>query len=245
MARKDRILIEHLGKEYIVDIIDCKPDNVVDIIECDVEVDIEYKDMYILNYGEMVERKRSRLFPKQLRASPCQWTRVPKHPLNLLPLRTLQRFGPSSIRRNGTFRELDIPYALLLLICPLEWVDRDSTVSCPLGIRKRARKSKLDSRRRTKAITLRVKGTGSAKSEFKTNLIGWVFSVCHILFQMALCRTASTVIPSVAYQVARASPVFLGHVTRLNNYTLPTVQKRTFILGTIINVSFGILSWTE
>ncbi|KNB42020.1 ubiquitin fusion degradation protein [Blastocystis sp. subtype 4] len=45
MARKDRIHIEHLGKEYIIDIVDCKPDVVVDIVECDVEVDIEYKDL--------------------------------------------------------------------------------------------------------------------------------------------------------------------------------------------------------
>ena len=72
MARKDRILIEHLGKEYVVDIIDCKPDIVVDIIECDVEVDIEYKDMYILDSVPMVERKRNRSSRKLLRASPCQ-----------------------------------------------------------------------------------------------------------------------------------------------------------------------------
>ena len=45
MARKDRSHIEHLGKEYIIDIVDCKPDVVVDIVECDVEVDIEYKDL--------------------------------------------------------------------------------------------------------------------------------------------------------------------------------------------------------
>lgn len=46
MARKDRIHIEHLGKEYIIDIVDCKPNVVVDIVECDVEVDIEYKDLF-------------------------------------------------------------------------------------------------------------------------------------------------------------------------------------------------------
>lgn len=45
MARKDEFILNHLGKEYIIDIVDCKPDVVVDIVECDVEVDIEYKDL--------------------------------------------------------------------------------------------------------------------------------------------------------------------------------------------------------
>ena len=70
MARKDRIIIEHLGKEYIVDIIDCKPNIVVDIIECDVEVDIEYKDLYISKSSLIAERKRSPLFQRHPLASP-------------------------------------------------------------------------------------------------------------------------------------------------------------------------------
>ena len=57
MARKDRILIEHLGKEYVVDIIDCQPNIVVDIVECDVEVDIEYKDLYHLKDTPTIRTK--------------------------------------------------------------------------------------------------------------------------------------------------------------------------------------------
>lgn len=72
MARKDRILIEHLGKEYIVDIIDCQPNIVVDIVECDVEVDIEYKDLYRLNCVMMVERKRNQSFRKHQKPNQCQ-----------------------------------------------------------------------------------------------------------------------------------------------------------------------------
>jgi singapore isolate B (sub-type 7) whole genome shotgun sequence assembly, scaffold_1 len=72
MARKDRILIEHLGKEYVVDIIDCQPNIVVDIVECDVEVDIEYKDLYRLKGDMMVERKRSRSFRKHQKPNQCQ-----------------------------------------------------------------------------------------------------------------------------------------------------------------------------
>ena len=45
VAKKDRIHIEHLGKEYIIDVVDCKPGIVVDIVETDIEVDIEYKDL--------------------------------------------------------------------------------------------------------------------------------------------------------------------------------------------------------
>ena len=37
-------MIEHLGTEYTIDILDCKPNNVVDIVETDVEVDIDYGD---------------------------------------------------------------------------------------------------------------------------------------------------------------------------------------------------------
>lgn len=33
VAKKDRIVIEHLGTEYTIDILDCKPNNVVDIVE--------------------------------------------------------------------------------------------------------------------------------------------------------------------------------------------------------------------
>ena len=72
MARKDRILIEHLGKEYVVDIIDCQPNIVVDIVECDVEVDIEYKDLYRLKGDMMVERKRSLSFRKHQKPNQCQ-----------------------------------------------------------------------------------------------------------------------------------------------------------------------------
>lgn len=46
VAKKDRIVIEHLGTEYTIDIMECKPNNVVDIIETDVEVDIEYGSRY-------------------------------------------------------------------------------------------------------------------------------------------------------------------------------------------------------
>ena len=45
VAKRDRIHIEHLGKEYVIDIVDCKPNIAVDIVECDVEVDIDYKDL--------------------------------------------------------------------------------------------------------------------------------------------------------------------------------------------------------
>lgn len=48
VAKKDRIHIEHLGKEYIIDIVDCQPRIVGDIIETDVEVDIEYAEKYLL-----------------------------------------------------------------------------------------------------------------------------------------------------------------------------------------------------
>mgnify|MGYP004518546611 FL=1 len=72
MARKDRILIEHLGKEYVVDIIDCQPNIVVDIVECDVEVDIEYKDLYRLKGDMMVERKRNQSFRKHQKPNQCQ-----------------------------------------------------------------------------------------------------------------------------------------------------------------------------
>ena len=47
VAKKDRIVIEHLGTEYTIDILDCKPNNVVDIVETDVEVDIDYGDTYV------------------------------------------------------------------------------------------------------------------------------------------------------------------------------------------------------
>lgn len=120
MARKDRIIIEHLGKEYIVDIIDCKPNIVVDIVECDVEVDIEYKDMYFLNGTVMVERKRSRSFRKHPRASRYRWIQVQRRLLNLLPQKTLQRFEPSSTRRNDTSRELDTLYVLHPRLRPRE-----------------------------------------------------------------------------------------------------------------------------
>lgn len=40
-------MIEHLGTEYTIDILDCKPNNVVDIVETDVEVDIDYGDTYV------------------------------------------------------------------------------------------------------------------------------------------------------------------------------------------------------
>lgn len=245
MARKDRILIEHLGKEYVVDIIDCQPNIVVDIVECDVEVDIEYKDLYRLKGDMMVERKRSRSFRKHQKPNQCQWTRAQRLPLSLPLRRTLLRFEPSLIRKSDTSREPDIRYALPPPLRPREWVDRDSIVLYPLGTRRRTKRSKLDSQKKTKTITLRVKDTGSAEASSKRIWLAGSFSVCHKHFQMALCRTASTVIPSIAYQVARASPVVLGHVTRLNNCTLPTVQKRTFILGTIINVSFGSSSWKK
>lgn len=62
MARKDRIHIEHLGKEYIIDIMDCKPDVVVDIVECDVEVDIEYKDLLEMRLDIIVEKRTNQLF---------------------------------------------------------------------------------------------------------------------------------------------------------------------------------------
>lgn len=45
LSKGDSITIEHLGKEYIIDIIDTKPDDVVVIVETDVEVDIEYAEV--------------------------------------------------------------------------------------------------------------------------------------------------------------------------------------------------------
>ena len=42
VAKNDHIVIEHLGTEYKIDVLDCKPRNVVVIVETDVEVDIEY-----------------------------------------------------------------------------------------------------------------------------------------------------------------------------------------------------------
>lgn len=42
VAKNDNIVIEHLGTEYKIDVLDCKPRNVVVIVETDVEVDIEY-----------------------------------------------------------------------------------------------------------------------------------------------------------------------------------------------------------
>ena len=44
VAKNDHIVIEHLGTEYKIDVLDCKPRNVVVIVETDVEVDIEYGD---------------------------------------------------------------------------------------------------------------------------------------------------------------------------------------------------------
>ncbi|CBK20714.2 uncharacterized protein [Blastocystis hominis] len=45
LSKGDSITIEHLGKEYIIDIIDTQPDDVVVIVETDVEVDIEYAEV--------------------------------------------------------------------------------------------------------------------------------------------------------------------------------------------------------
>ena len=64
---------------------------------------------------------------------------------------------------------------------------------------------------------------------------------------MALSRVATSVIPTASYQLARASPVLLGNVHstfRYTNSSIPTVQKRTFIVGTIINCSLDLLVFT-
>lgn len=64
---------------------------------------------------------------------------------------------------------------------------------------------------------------------------------------MALSRAATSVIPAVSYQVARASPLLLGsarNALRYTNSSVPTVQKRTFILGTIIHCSFDLVAFT-
>lgn len=50
VSKDDSITIEHLGKEYIIDIIDTKPEDVVVIVETDVAVDIEYADVYSCYY---------------------------------------------------------------------------------------------------------------------------------------------------------------------------------------------------
>ena len=48
LSKDDSITIEHLGKEYIIDIIDTKPEDVVVIVETDVAVDIEYAEVYLM-----------------------------------------------------------------------------------------------------------------------------------------------------------------------------------------------------
>ena len=75
VAKKDRIHIEHLGKEYIVDIVDTQPRNIVDIIETDVEVDIEYAEEYVVVFFEII----SCIAPRNKPFYP----RNPRNPRNL------------------------------------------------------------------------------------------------------------------------------------------------------------------
>ena len=61
LSKGDSITIEHLGKEYIIDIIDTKPDDVVVIVETDVEVDIEYAE--VLDFVWILWRLSEKIIP--------------------------------------------------------------------------------------------------------------------------------------------------------------------------------------
>ena len=45
VSKNDYITINHLGTDYIIDILETKPNSVVDIVDTDVEVDIEYAEV--------------------------------------------------------------------------------------------------------------------------------------------------------------------------------------------------------
>ena len=49
VSKNDYITINHLGTDYIIDILETKPNSVVDFVDTDVEVDIEYAEVYSLN----------------------------------------------------------------------------------------------------------------------------------------------------------------------------------------------------
>ena len=61
-------------------------------------------------------------------------------------------------------------------------------------------------------------------------------------YSMALIRSASSLSATLSTQVPRALPVVFHHasgVLSYNNNNSVSIQKRTFLVGAIINLSFG------
>lgn len=74
----------------------------------------------------------------------------------------------------------------------------------------------------------------------------------HSFNSMALIRSASSLSATFASQAPRVAPVVLNRVSgalSYNNRNAAPVQRRTFLVGTIINLSFGedlpFLSWID